>query len=70
MQNVSPKTENEKAGRDGAEENTIKNHVTVPGIVNVEQKHSTPGNLFRAGWKAKAGTGQPGYPPATGGAAS
>ena len=70
MQNVSPGTENKESGRDVAEKNTLKNHVTVPGIVNVEQKHFTPGDLLRVGWNAKAGTGQPGYPSAKGGAAA
>jgi hypothetical protein len=70
MQNVSPGTENKEAGRDVAEGNTIKNHVTVPGVVNVEQKHSAPGDLLSVGWKAKAGTGQPEYRSAKGGAAA
>lgn len=70
MQNVSPGTENKEAGRDVAEGNRIGIHVTVPGIVNVEQKHSVPGDLSGVGRKAKAGTGQPKYPSAPRGAAS
>jgi hypothetical protein len=69
MQNVSPKTGNEEAGRDVAEGNTIGTHVVVPGIVNVEQKHSSPEDLSGAGGKGRAGTGQPGYTSANGGAA-
>ena len=57
MQNVSPKTGNEEAGRDVAEGNTIETHVTVPGIVNVEQKHSSPGELTGIGCRATAGSG-------------
>ena len=46
------------------------NHVAVPGIVNVEQKHTLPADRTGAGDNAKAGTGQPGYPSDNGGAAS
>jgi hypothetical protein len=44
MQNVSPGAGNKGAGRDVAE-GKIGNHVTVTGIVNVEQKISSSGEL-------------------------
>ena len=63
MQNVSPKTGNEEAGRDVAEGYKVGTHVVVPGIVNVEQTISSPEDLSgveRNGWD---GTGQREYSP-------
>jgi hypothetical protein len=68
MQNVSPGTGKEETDRDVAEEYKAKIHVTVTGIVNVEQKHASPEDVFSAGGKGRAGTGKQGYPSATGGA--
>lgn len=70
MQNVSPGAGNEEADRDVAAGNTIGIHVTVPGIVNVEQTISSPEYLSGAGGKERAKTGQPGSASANGGAAS
>lgn len=66
MQNISPGTGNEGTGRDVAG----YNHITMQGIVNVEQKRSSPAGRSGAGENAKAGTGQPGYLSENGGAAS
>jgi hypothetical protein len=68
MQNVSPGTENEGAGRDVAEENNVRTHDIGPGIVNVEQNISSPEDSSGVGCKAGAGTGRPGYPLANRGA--
>lgn len=67
MQNVSPGTENEGAGRNVAKGNI---HVTGSGIVNVEQKISSREELSCIRCKAFAGTGQWGNPSPNGGAAS
>ena len=67
MQNVSPGTENEGAGRNVAKGNI---HVTGPGIVNVEQKISSREEHSGIGCKAFAGTGHTGYLSPNGGAAS
>ena len=69
MQNVSPKTGNEEAGRDGAEGNAIKNHVTVPGSVNVEQIISSPEKLSGVGGRGRTMTLPAGYQPENRGAA-
>jgi hypothetical protein len=67
MQNVSPGTENEGAGRNVAKGNT---HVTGSGIVNVEQKISSLEELSDIGCKVIARTEQTGYPSPNGGVAS
>ncbi len=59
MQNVSHKTGNEEAGSNMAEGNNIGTHVIGPGIVNVEQKLTSPEDLI-GGSKGRTGTGQPG----------
>jgi hypothetical protein len=66
MQNVSPGMENEGTGRDV----TGYNHVTVPGIVNVEQKISSLKDLSGTGCNGSVGTGQTRYPQANRGATS
>ena len=67
MQNVSPGTENEGAGRNVAKGNI---HVTGSGIVNVEHNNSTPQHFFNVGCEKPSETGQRGNPSPNGGAAS